>query len=116
MGIDGIGKPSGAGPSTPVASQVAGGALREFAVDAAPNASPAEAAGSAVLARLQRGEIGIDEYLDAKVEEATVHLGSLPEEQLDYIRVTLRSELRNDPVLVELVRRTTGSTPPDLDR
>ncbi len=117
MGIDGIGKPPGGGSSAPGVSSVAGGAGREFAVDAGADAVPTQGAqGSVALGQLQRGEIGLDEFLDAKVEEATAHLGALPAEQLDFVRETLRGELRNDPVLVELVRRATGIVPTDQER
>jgi hypothetical protein len=73
-------------------------------------------AGTDALGRLQRGEIGIEEYLDVQVEAATSHLGPLPPEQLDFVRQTLREQLRSDPVLTELTRRATGTNPADLDR
>ncbi|HEY3494195.1 MAG TPA: hypothetical protein VGK73_05900 [Polyangiaceae bacterium] len=64
------------------------------------------------LARLERGEIGLDAYLEARVEEATRHLAErLGPEQLEFVKETLRSELAADPVLSELVRRATGKTP-----
>ena len=64
------------------------------------------------LARLERGEIGLDAYLEARVEEATRHLAErLGPEQLEFVKQTLRSELAADPVLLELVRRATGRTP-----
>jgi hypothetical protein len=105
MGIDGIGKPPPIGPSGgPAAPAPAGG---EFSVGPASEAQP-----TGELARLERGEIGLDVYLDGKVNEATSHLaGKLSPDQLAYVRQTLRSELASDPVLVELVRRTTGKTP-----
>jgi hypothetical protein len=116
MGIDGVGKPPGAGPSAPLASQVSR-AGPEFVVEAASDvAAPQGAAASSALGQLQRGEIGLDEYLEVQLEEATSHLGSLPPEQLDFIRETLREELRSDPALVELVRRATGIAPTDLER
>jgi hypothetical protein len=105
MSIDGIGKPPPIGPTSgPAASGSAGG---EFSVGATTEARP-----TSDLSRLERREISLDAYLDAKVSEATSHLaGKLSAEQLAYVQQTLRSELASDPVLVELVRRTTGKTP-----
>jgi hypothetical protein len=113
MGIDGIGKPGAAGVPPPVATEAQPG----FAVGKSEATDQtAGAAGTEALGRLQRGEIGLDEYLDAQVEAATAHLRTLPAEQLDFIRQSLRAELGSDPVLVELVRRTTGASPVDLNR
>src|SRR5690349_197236 len=101
MGIDGIGKPPPIGPTGAPAPSPTGG---KFDVGAA---APTQSSGD--LGRLERGEIGLDVYLDGKVAAATQHLaGKLNPEQLAFVQKTLRSELTNDPVLVELVRRTTG--------
>jgi hypothetical protein len=105
MGIDGIGKPPPIGPAGGPVGPSAGGA--DFKVAETKAAEPA-----GELARLERGEIGLDAYLDGKVGEATMHLlGKLTPEQLDFVRQTLRTELASDPVLLELIRRTTGKTP-----
>lgn len=65
--------------------------------------------GSPMLERLRRGEIGLDEYLDERTEQAVQHLkGTLSAEQLGSVRATLREQLLTDPVLVELLRRATG--------
>ena len=105
MGIDGIGKPPPIGPKSPPAAPSA--PAGKFEVGAAAQAQP-----TSELSRLERGEIGLDAYLDGKVTEATRHLADkLSPEQLAFVRQTLRSELTNDPVLVELVRRTTGKIP-----
>lgn len=108
MAIDGIGKPPPIGPAgAPLAPAATGATTAHFEVDAATEAKPA-----GELARLERGEIGLDTYLDGKVSAATQHLaGQLSPDQLAFVRQTLRGELANDPVLVELVRRTTGKTP-----
>jgi hypothetical protein len=105
MGIDGIGKPPPIGPaSAPLGPAATGG---HFEVGATTEAKP-----TSELARLEKGEIGLDVYLDGKVGEATRHLADkLTPEQLDFVRQTLRTELASDPVLVELVRRTTGKIP-----
>ena len=105
MGIDGIGKPPRIGPTgAPLGPSAPVG---KFDVGVTSQVSP-----SGELGRLQRGEIGLDAYLDGRVDEATRHLvGKLSPEQLDFVRQTLRSELTTDPVLQELVRRTTGKIP-----
>lgn len=105
MGIDGIGKPPPIGPTNaPVGPSATGG---KFDVGATTTVQP-----SGDLSRLERGEIGLDAYLDNRVEEATRHLASrLSPEQLTFVRQTLRSELTKDPVLVELVQRATGKIP-----
>lgn len=104
MSIDGIGKPP------PVPAPEGAGAAREsggeFRLGETSTVSP-----SGDLARLERGEIGLDAYLDARIGEATQHLaGRLSAEQLDLVKQTLRSELESDPVLVELVQRATGKS------
>jgi hypothetical protein len=108
MGIDGIGKPPPIGPAgAPLGPAAASSTTSQFEVGATAQINP-----SGELARLERGEIGLDAYLDGKVSEATQHLaGKLSPEQLAFVRETLRSELASDPVLVELVRRTTGKNP-----
>lgn len=65
------------------------------------------------LERLGRGEITLDQYLDGRVADAIEHLhGRMPAAQIDFVRAALRESLASDPVLVELVRRATGSVPP----
>jgi hypothetical protein len=109
MGIDGIGKAPPIAPAEGTSG--AAGTHAEFAVTQATGAAP-----TGDLARLERGEIGLDAYLDGRVGEATRHLEArLTPDQLDFVRQTLRTELSNDPVLLELVRRTTGKTPEPRD-
>jgi hypothetical protein len=111
MSIDGIGKPPGVPPpgGTPdpsAPSAPSGG--ESFRV----GTSPASSVSSSDLARLERGEISLDAYLDSRVGDATKHLdGRLGKAELEFVRRTLRAELESDPVLVELVRRATGQTP-----
>ena len=111
MGIDGIGKPGvppvGVGSLGPTTGPERG---ETFAVSG--GAKTEEAQSVDALGRVSRGELGIDEYLNLRVAEATRHLdGQLPQEQLEFVRLTLREQLNTDPVLVELVRRTTGNVP-----
>jgi hypothetical protein len=110
MPIDGIGKPPSIPPpgGTPATSGTGAARGDDFRVGTA--AAPGIAGSD--LVRLERGEIGLEAYLDARVGAATKHLeGRLARAELDYVRRTLRAELESDPVLVELVRRATGRTP-----
>jgi hypothetical protein len=109
MSIDGIGKPGGVAPGAPAAG--AGAAQSSFEVGAPAGATAASAAsGSDAFQALERGEISVDQYLDARVESAVAPLVSrLSPEQLEFVRGELRGALETDPVLVELVRRTTGA-------
>ena len=110
MPIDGIGKPPPIPPpgGAPAASGKDAPSGEGFRVDSAA----ATSVSGGDLARLERGEIDLDAYLDARVGEAVQHLeGRLGGAQLDFVKKTLRAELESDPVLVELVRRATGQTP-----
>ena len=112
MGIDGIGKPPGAGTGS-----IGGASGKDAARPAEPfklDASASAAGGkvSAALSSLQRGELSLDQYLDGRVSEATSHLvGKLSPDQLEFVKQSLRDQMATDPVLVELVQRTTGSAP-----
>jgi hypothetical protein len=113
MSIDGIGRPPGGpGGVGPLGGPAKSGATGEgFHVER--SAAPAGAAPSDPLSRLQSGEISVDQYLDARVDEAVSHLVSkLPAEAVEHIRSSLREQLESDPTLVELVRRATSVTPP----
>jgi hypothetical protein len=128
MGIDRIGKkgppvapPSKdvGGPSRSHGSQEAG---RTFQVSKptaeAPATAPTESAAATLspLERLRAGEIDANGYIDAKVNEATAHLGTLPAAELDAIRSTLRERLSGDPTLADLFRTVTGqAAPPPQD-
>ena len=115
MGVDGIG--SGGRPPPGVAGVGVGelGAARAVeteAADGTEGALGAPGATSTLLEQLRRGEIDLDRYLDVQVNSAMSHVsGALPAAQLDFIRETLREQIASDPVLVELMRRATGSTP-----
>jgi len=110
MGIDGIQKPGGTTPN--VETSGTSGADGDFKanLEASAGVAPAPAASSSALQRLDAGHISLDEYLDLQVNEAVAHLeGKLPPNQLEFVRESLREQLTEDPVLVELVRRTTLS-------
>ena len=110
MGIDGI-KGPGAG-SPPAHPDRTEGTGFGDALGSTVEGSEAPNGVSEALAKLQAGEIGVAEYLDLQVQDALSHLkGKLSPEQCEFVEHSLREQLRRDPVLLELVRRTTGSTP-----
>lgn len=111
MSIDGIGKRGGVAPGTevPGAAPAAGSFEVGAASPASASALDAASGGSDAFLALERGEISVDQYLDARVESAVAPLLSrLSPEQLEFVRAELRSSLTTDPVLVELVRKTTS--------
>jgi len=113
MSIDGIGKPPGAGigGTTGVTGNDTVRGSEPFKVDAGTPAAASDKV-SASLASLQRGELSLDQYLDGRVTDATSHLvGKLSPDQLEFVKQSLREQMATDPVLVELVQRTTGSAP-----
>lgn len=113
MGIDGIGKPPGAGIGGVggTASKEGVRATEPFTVDAGATA-PAGGKVSAALSSLQRGELSLDQYLDGRVSDATSHLvGKLSPDQLEFVKQSLREQMATDPVLAELVHRATGAAP-----
>src|SRR5882724_11352802 len=113
MGIDRIGKGSKSIPVADIQSSAAGEAGKpatEFKVN---RAGPVDATTETSLDRLRAGKISVSEYLDIQVEQATAHLDNrLSTEQLSFIRDSLREQLSTDPVLVDLVKSTTGALPP----
>jgi hypothetical protein len=112
MGIDGIKGPGASSPPSP--SEGASKSHFEDALDSTVGSARAGSDVSGPLAKLQAGQIGVDEYLDLQVQDAVRHLeGKLSQEQFEFVQNSLREQLRQDPVLVELVHRTTGSIPPE---
>jgi hypothetical protein len=72
-----------------------------------PNDHQSKRPCSSPLARLRRGEIDRDGYLDAKICEATAH-SPLPASDLPWIRSVLRELCETDPILVPLIKRITA--------
>jgi hypothetical protein len=71
-------------------------------------AESAKSVSSAVFARFERGEIGVDEYLDARASEAVApYEGKLPADRIAWLKGMLREQLETDPVLSERVRQAT---------
>ncbi len=122
MGVDGIGGPRG--PLTPPGGGGAAGpggvgpsggpssGVRDLdgagSVGRSGDVSGVGAAGAAEVdrARLVRGELSLDQYLELQVEHATAHLvDQAPPAVLEEIRGALRQELAADPVLLSLTSR-----------
>lgn len=123
MGVDGIG--GSRGPLTPPVSGVqttSGIEARSLERDevgavgaeAVSTSGAAEAAARAAGAdvervRLARGEITLEQYLDAEVVRATSHLEPQSSPALvEVIRSALREELASDPVLLALASRISA--------
>jgi hypothetical protein len=114
MGIDGIGKGGAPPPATGIdrstSTTEVGSPSAEFKVG---KTASTEAAAPASLEQVRSGAISISQYLDLKVNEATSHLaGRLSDEQISFVRNSLREQLSSDPALVDLVKAATGHLPP----
>jgi hypothetical protein len=109
MSIDGIGKRGGIAPGASVPGAPAAPGSFEVGAPAAASGASAPSGVSDAFAELERGEISVEQYLDARIESAVAPLLSrLSPDQLEFVRAELRSALETDPVLIELVRKTTG--------
>jgi hypothetical protein len=84
---------------------MAAGKLRAV-VGAATSDNQSES--SALFARFERGELSVEEYLDARASEAVApYEGKLPAGRLAWLKGMLREQLETDPVLAERVRQAT---------
>lgn len=113
MGIDRIGK----GGTPPVDIGGAAGGVDKvapatpFSVDAPQAAAPTNAVDPASpLGKLRAGEIDVDGYVDAKVDEATKGIDLPPTDMAD-LKALLREQLVSDPSLADLVNHSTGHSP-----
>ncbi len=112
MGVDGIGKSGGIGASRGIEAPPSTEPSPADSFSVEPGAEAGGAVGPDELAQLQRGELTVEQYLDARVQDATRHIvDSLPADHLDFVRKTLRAQLESDPVLTELLRQTIGRRP-----
>jgi hypothetical protein len=116
MGIDGIGKGGAPAPASGIDRSASSSATEigspstEFKVG---NVAASEAAGAASIDQVRSGAISVSQYLDLKVNEATLHLADrVSAEQFSFIRQSLREQLSADPALVDLVKAATGQIPP----
>ena len=63
-------------------------------------------------ARFERGELTVDEYLEALVDNAVALVEEkLPADRIEWLRGVLREQLVSDPVLQERVRQATRREP-----
>lgn len=88
----------------------------------APNALPNEisddvshirevTSGEGLLAQLQRGEIDAEQYIEARIHKALEGLQGLGEEQLAYIKDTLRHQIEEDPRLSKMLDTVLAASP-----
>jgi hypothetical protein len=69
--------------------------------------------GSPELRRLKRGELSVEEYIEAKVDLAVAPLkGVLHADDLGYVRALVRDKLETDPRLRHLLGRVLGDPEP----
>lgn len=116
MGIDKIGKNAGVqGPEGPAEADATKNVEKSFASVHAEKSAQAEGtaavSGASPLDRLKAGELDVNGYVDARIDEATRGLSGLGEKQLGAIRAVLREQIVTDPGLSELVRSATGRVP-----
>lgn len=116
MGIDKIGKNTGVQDTTGAAATEGSAPVeRSFAEVHAEKMSRAEgttaAAGTSPLDRLKSGELDVNGYIDARIDQATQGLKGLSSSQLGSIRLVLREQMLTDPNMSELVRQATGHAP-----
>jgi hypothetical protein len=109
MGIDGI----GGKPPIPKDALPTGGVSPSGETFDVRRSAPPSAAEASDTDRLLSGQIGVDEYLSARVEQATAHLqGLLSPAQLDVLRDQLREQLSGaDPVVRRMLQQMGVSTP-----
>jgi hypothetical protein len=109
MAIDGIGKPPtppSVGPSG--ATGIEPKKAEAFAVGQ-PSAIAPPSNVSPALEALRSGQLSLEQYLDQRVDQAVAHLANkLAPAELAFVKQSLRDQLETDPVLVELVQRTTA--------
>ncbi len=60
-------------------------------------------------ARFERGELTVEEYLEALVTDAVgLVANKLPADRLEWLRGMLREQLVSDPIIRARVRQATG--------
>lgn len=109
MSIDGIGRPPiPKGEIGSIGKSGAGAPAGEAFRLEAPS-GPAVEEPSDLLARLERGELSVDGYVQARVDDAVRPFeGRLSVEQVQTIREALTQQIEADPVVIELVKRATA--------
>ncbi len=116
MSIDRIGKsgpPPATGTPSPGPTAESGKPFEVKRPDAtAPVHGTTGVTGASPLEQLQSGKLDLDGYLNAKLDQATAHLQSVPKVQLEQIRAMLREQMSSDPALADLVNQATGQAVP----
>ncbi len=68
--------------------------------------------GEGLLNQLRRGEIDAEAYIQARIARATEGLKGLGEEQLAFVKDTLRHQLEEDPQLSRMLESVLAVSPP----
>lgn len=109
MAIDPIGKKPGIStpeaPEAPGAGGVSGSSFAET-LDRTREASKVSEPGAATtpLARLQAGQISVDQYIDAKLDEAMSSVQGLDADQKLTLREDLRARMTEESHLSDLMQ------------
>lgn len=65
---------------------------------------------STELGQLRRGELSLEQYVEARVDVATRHLrGRVSKERLEMVREVVRKALSTDPISQQFIRQLTRS-------
>ena len=74
-----------------------------------PNSGVPNQADTDLMRRPELGQLTPEQYLDEKAKRAIAHLvGRLPTGEIEVIRVTMRDQLRDDPVFLRLLQQVTA--------
>lgn len=71
----------------------------------------AATSGEGLLEQLRRGELEPEAYIQARIARATEGLEGLGDEQLAFVRDTLRHQLEEDPALAAVLDRVLAASP-----
>ena len=112
MSIDGVGRPPVPKADIGAVGSSGAGAASGERFQLEPAATPGARAPSELLSQLERGEISVDAYVQARVDQAVQAFeGRMAPEQLKLVRDALAEQMQTDPVVIELVRRATAGAP-----
>jgi hypothetical protein len=112
MSIDGVGRPPVPKADIGSVGSSGPGAASGEKFQLEPATTPGVRAPSELLSQLERGEISVDTYVQARVDQALQAFeGRMAPEQLKLVRDALAEQMQTDPVVIELVRRATAGAP-----
>ncbi len=67
--------------------------------------------GEGLFNQLRRGEIDAEAYIEARISRATEGLSGLGQEQLAFVKDTLRHQLEEDPTLSKMLETVLAVSP-----